>query len=191
VSGKVEGRRRRRTPEAACGVPPPGERDPAARRLRDGFQLLVRRFAIAERADVSCCGLTVSQSATLQVLRAEGPLRLAALGQRLGITPSTLTRNLDRLLDARLVARETDPEDARAASVLLTRAGRQAVEEVERREEAFARSVLERLPAERRDAALGGLSDLLLAVHEATEACCPGAFDHLMPGLPASGCKPI
>lgn len=162
--------------------------DPAARRLIDGIQMLVRRFAIAERADVSCCGLTVAQSATLEALRAQGPMRLAALGRRLGITASTLTRNLDRLLEARLVSRETDPEDARAARIVLTAAGRKAAEEVARREDAFAQGILERLPVERRRQALAGLSDLLLAVREATEACCPGAFDHLMTDFPAPGC---
>lgn len=168
----------------------PRSDDPAARRLIDGIQLLVRRFALAERADVSCCGLTVAQSATLEALRAEGPLRLAALGRRLGITPSTLTRNLDRLLDAGLVSREPDPEDARAARIVLTPAGRKAAEEVARREDAFAQGILERLPAERRERALTGLADLLLAVREATEVCCPGAFDHLMTDFPAPGCGP-
>jgi DNA-binding MarR family transcriptional regulator len=163
--------------------------DPA-RRLIDGIQLLARRFGIAERADVSCCGLTVAQSATLETLRAEGPLRQAALGRRLGIAPSTLTRNLDRLLDARLVRRQADPEDARAARIVLTPAGRKAAEEVARREGAFAQDILDRLPAERRERAIAGLSDLLLAVREATEACCPGAFDHLLTDFPAPGCHP-
>jgi DNA-binding MarR family transcriptional regulator len=159
-----------------------------ARRLVDAIQLLVRRFAIAERADVNCCGLTVAQSATLDALRSEGPLRLAALGRRLGITPSTLTRNLDRLVEAGYVAREPDAEDARASRVLLTAAGRKAAAKVERLEEAFARSVLERLPHARRQAALDGLFDLLRAVREATETCCPGAFDHLMTDFPGSPC---
>ena len=176
-----------RVSEPICVGLPDGEPGPAARRLVDGIQLLVRRFAIAERADVNCCGLTVAQSATLEVLRAEGPLRLAALGRRLGITPSTLTRNLARLLDAGLVTRDSDPEDSRAGRVALTAAGRKAAEEVERREEAFARSILDRLPVDRQDAVLDALSDLLLAVREATEGCCPGAFDHLMAGFPASG----
>jgi DNA-binding MarR family transcriptional regulator len=171
--------------EPICLGLPDGTPGPAARRLVEGIQLLVRRFAIAERADVNCCGLTVAQSATLEVLRAEGPLRLAALGRRLGITPSTLTRNLARLLEARLVTRDSDPDDSRAATVALTAAGRRAAEEVERREQAFARSILDRLPADRQDAVLESLSELLLAVREATEGCCPGAFDHLMAGFPA------
>jgi DNA-binding MarR family transcriptional regulator len=160
----------------------------AARLLIDGIQLLVRRFAVSERADVTCCGLSVAQAATLDVLRTEGPVRLSALGRRLGIAPSTLTRNLDRLESAGYVVREGDSDDARAARVRLTASGRAAAAEVERRELAFARAVLERLPRERRAAALEGLRDLLVAVREATEGCCPGAFDHLMKDFPASRC---
>ncbi len=170
-------------------TPPANAPDPAVRQLLEGIQLLVRRFAIAERADVECCGLTVAQSATLEVLRAEGPLRLSALGRRLWITPSTLTRNLARIEDAGLVVQEPDPADARAARVRLTPAGCEAALEVGRREEEFARSVLARLPAKRREAALGGLNDLLVAVREATESCCSGAFEHLM--RDSRGCCPV
>ena len=172
MGGKVE--RRASDRRSAAGTESAAGPD-AARRLLDSIQLLVRRFAIAERADVQCCSLTVAQSATLQVLSAEGPLRLSALGRRLWITPSTLTRNLARLEDAGLVAGETDTEDARAARVRLTPAGCEAAVEVERREEEFARGVLARLPAERRMAALNGLHDLLLAVRETTDSCCSGA----------------
>jgi hypothetical protein len=85
------------------------------------------------------------------------------------------------------VARRADPDDARAGQIVLTAAGRRAAEAVERRAEAFAWSILERLPAERRARALDGLSDLLVAVRDATEGCCPGAFEHLVGDLTASG----
>jgi hypothetical protein len=52
---------------------------------------------------------------------------------------------------------------------------------VEQQELGFAQAVLERLPAAQRKAALPALEALLEAVREASEACCPGAFDHLMP----------
>ena len=35
-----------------------------ARRLRDAIRALVRRFAISERADVACCGMTVAALVT-------------------------------------------------------------------------------------------------------------------------------
>ncbi len=171
-----------------AGLPVREERDDEARRLLDGIQSLVRRFAVAERADVNCCGLTVAQAATIEALAVVGPMRLGALGQRLGVQASTLTRNVDRLEKAGLVRREVDPEDARAARVALTADGRKAARQVERQEEAFARTVLDRIPAERRAHALGALQDLLVAVREATESCCPGAFDHLMTDFPGESC---
>jgi DNA-binding MarR family transcriptional regulator len=158
-----------------------------AQRLRAAVRALVRRFAVSERADVACCGVTVAQAAALEALAAEGPMRLSDLGRRLGIAPSTLTRNLARLETTRLVAREADPVDARSAHVVLTAAGRRAAAAVAAQEEGFARQVLDRIPAERRARVIESLGDLLVAVRGATEGCCPGAFDHLMEGFAEAG----
>jgi DNA-binding MarR family transcriptional regulator len=155
-----------------------------ARELLHGVRGLVRRFSVAERADVACCGVTVAQAATLETLLSEGAMRLGPLGRRLGVTPSTLSRNVERLEAAGLVRRQSDPEDGRAAQVSLTARGRAAAGELERQEEAFARQILQRLPAERREAVSAAFGELLVAVREATEACCPGAYEHLMEGLP-------
>jgi DNA-binding MarR family transcriptional regulator len=166
--------------------------EPAAVRLRSAIRGLVRRFGVSERADVSCCGVTVAQAAALEALSGHGPMRLSDLGKRLGIAPSTLTRNLERLIDARLVARTVDARDARSARVRLTTSGRRAAAGVARQEEAFAQQVLERIPAERRAAVVESLAELLSAVRGATEECCPGAFDHLMEsfGAATSVCGP-
>src|SRR3990172_1604971 len=136
-------------------------------RLRAAIRGLVRRFGVSERADVSCCGVTVAQAAALAALFGHGPMRLSDLGRRLGIAPSTLTRNLERLVDGGLGVRQAD------------------------REQDFARQVLERIPEDRRAAVVESLGDLLAAVRGATEACCPGAFDHLMEGFAAANaCGP-
>jgi DNA-binding MarR family transcriptional regulator len=162
--------------------------DHDARWLRSSIRGLVRRFSISERADVSCCGVTVAQAATLEALRQEGPLRPSALCRRLGIRPSTLTRNLARLEEADLVSRMDDPNDGRARTLGLTPAGEAAAERLKAQEEAFAVQILASLDPERRERALAGLADLLAAVREATEACCPGAFEHLMSFEPRQGC---
>lgn len=168
-----------------------------AARLRAAIRGLVRRFAVSERADLSCCGVTVAQAAALEALGAEGPMRLSDLGRRLGIAPSTLTRNLARLEAGGLVERAADTEDARAARVRLSASGRKAAGAVAAQEVDFARQVIERIPADRRAAVIGALSELLVAVRAATEDCCPGAFDHLMKGFDggcgvdaACGCGP-
>lgn len=166
----------------------PPETDDAAR-LRALVSTVVRRFSLAERADVDCCGLTVAQAATLEALRA-GPVRLGQLAQGLGITPSTLTRNLARLEADRLVSREADPGDSRAARVRLTAAGERAAGRVHEQELAFARDILARLGPRRSREVLAAVSDLLAAVRSATEECCPGAFDHLMEGIAGEGLAP-
>jgi len=149
-----------------------------ALRLRAVIATLVRRFSLSERADVLCCGLTVAQAATLEALR-QGPLRLGPLAGRLGITPSTLTRNLARLESEGLVAKEADPGDARASRVRLMPAGERAAAKVTARELAFAEGILAKLCGRRKDV-MRALGELLAAVREATEECCPGAFDHLL-----------
>jgi DNA-binding MarR family transcriptional regulator len=160
-------------------------------RLRSAIRGLVRRFGVTERADVSCCGVTVAQAAALEALFGHGPMRLSDLGRRLGIAPSTLTRNLERLVDGGLVVRQADGRDARAARVRLSAAGRRAALGVADPEEAFARQVLERIPEGRRAAVVASLAELLAAVRGASEACCPGAFDHLMEEFgAANACGP-
>jgi DNA-binding MarR family transcriptional regulator len=159
--------------------------EPGARRLLHHVRALVRRFAISERADVFCCGMTIAQAATLETLRLEGPLRMGALGRRLGISPSTLTRNLQRLLEKGYLRRDADGADGRAAVIALTTAGRKQADKLERQEEAFAGEILERIDPQHRAAVVERLADLLVAVRNATRACCPdGAFDHLMTGFP-------
>ena len=152
--------------------------DAQARRLREAIRALVRRFSLAERADMSCCGMTVAQAATLEAL-SDGGLRLSDLGKRLGIAPSTLTRNLTRLEERGLIRKEPDPIDGRAQRVALTDAGFDAAGEVRCQEEIFARSVLDRLPQGSTADALATLENLLTAVRSASEACCSGAYDHL------------
>src|SRR5260221_2227459 len=151
-----------------------------AARLRSAIRALVRRFSVSERADVECCGLTVAQAATLEALQATPGMRLSDRGRRLGITPSTLTRNLARLEAEGLVGRIPDPEDGRASQVALTATGLGAAEGVGKQGVDFAAEVLARLPESDRTAAVSALERLLEAVREATEDCCPGAFVHLM-----------
>ncbi|HSO22221.1 MAG TPA: arsenite methyltransferase [Chondromyces sp.] len=157
-----------------------------ARQMQQGIRALVRRFALAERSDMSCCGMTVAQAATLQAL-SHGGQRLGELSARLGIAASTLTRNLDRLEERGLVRRAADPEDRRAQRVVLSDAGRRAAAEVETRDEAFARSVLDHLPPGSIDATLEAFAELVSAVRRATEDCCPGAFEYLMTEMPRPG----
>ena len=155
--------------------PPPDE---LAIRLMESTRALVRRFSLAERADVACCGMTVAQAATLEAL-ADGGLRLGELGQRLGIAPSTLSRNLDRLVERGMVERGPDSDDRRALRAELTDTGRRAAASVREQEIEFSRTILDKLPEAAAPTTVSTIEELLTAIRSATQSCCPGAFDHL------------
>lgn len=157
----------------------PIPRTDLARELWRSIRALVRRCGVSERAEVSCCGMTVAQAAALEALRTAGEMRPGDLGKSLGIHPSTATRNLDRLEERGLVERVADGEDARAARVRLTDRGRGAAAAVEEQTDGFAERILAEIDPGRRAEVLASLEALLAAVRRATETCCPGAFDHL------------
>lgn len=124
--------------------------------------------------------MTVAQAAAVEILAVEGPMRLGDLGRRLGVAPSTLTRNVERLEDRGLARRIKDPGDARSSRAVLTGAGLSAAKSLERQEEAFAGTILDGLPPGVRERIAVDLEALLEAVRDATSACCPGAYEHLM-----------
>ena len=154
----------------------PRPRRDDARLLLDALRALVRSQTISERADSACCGMTLAQAAVIHVLLLEGPMRMGPLGRRLGIAPSTLTRNAEPIERAGLIRRAADPHDGRAQVLCLTAAGERAAREIERNNLRFSRQVLEALPPARRRRAVDGLVDLLGAIDTVAGPCCPDAF---------------
>ena len=101
--------------------------------------------------------LTTTQALALRVTATEGPLRMGALANRLGVTVATASRTVDALVVADLVRRESDPADARAVRVVATARGKQ---EFRVRRERFARA-LERLSNELSEIERRQLADAL------------------------------
>ena len=79
-------------------------------------------------------GLTFARYQVLGMLRWTGPITLGKLGDRLWITPATVTNAIDRLEAAGLCRRVDHPDDARATLAEITVKGRRlfdkAVEEL-------------------------------------------------------------
>jgi len=99
---------------------------------------LIRTFGLLERVMqpyFASFGISGSQWGVLRNLHRalqEGlpGLRLTDLGNRLLITPPSVTGVVDRLERAGLVVRDGSPTDLRAKQVALTREGRRLVERI-------------------------------------------------------------
>lgn len=101
--------------------------------------------------------LNVRQRLVIQALGLEGDRPIAAIGQQLGFTPSTMTGLVDRLEEQGLLRRERHPSDRRATVLSLTRRGETAF----RREVDFYRALVDETLAAIEDDAKGIVLDAL------------------------------
>ena len=94
--------------------------------------------------------ITLPQYRMLLTLDARGDQNVRDLAARLGVDRSTATRMCNRLVNAGLIDRSTDPSDRRAVVISLTEPGRDVVKAVTRaRREKVAR-LLQSVPPPRR-----------------------------------------
>ena len=109
-----------------------------AERIAEGILRLWRELQRRKEGTPSTHELTTSQALALRVAVTEGPQRMGALAEALGVTVATASRTVDALAAAGLVRREADRADARAVRVVATARGKR---EFRLRNERFARAV--------------------------------------------------
>ncbi|MFC5993218.1 MarR family winged helix-turn-helix transcriptional regulator [Pseudonocardia hispaniensis] len=104
---------------AAAGRPGHPEAAELAGRLR----IALSRLGHQLRTQDAQAGLTPTRLTTLAVLESDGPLRVGALAERLGISAPTMSRIVECLDERQLVRRTPDPDDHRAIRITLSAAG--------------------------------------------------------------------
>lgn len=137
----------------------------------EAFQLFARLVGRSDPSRLEAwagLGLTMTQMRVLFLLRAEPGSCAGALAERLGVTPSTLTRIMDRLVRNDLVLRGADEDDRRMVRHCLSGRGMTYVEELDRTGRAHMNDVLSRLSPGRLERLVLGLRDLTAAM-DATE----------------------
>ena len=73
-------------------------------------------------------GLTRLQLMSLSIVAGNEGIRLADLAERLGVTPSTAVRSIDRLTAAKLVRRRENPDDRREVRLTVTKRGSESLD---------------------------------------------------------------
>jgi DNA-binding MarR family transcriptional regulator len=73
-------------------------------------------------------GVTMPQAKTLHLVATEGRIRMSTLAARLGVTLSTVSGLVERLVEAGCVSRHDDPSDRRQVVVSLTPEGEALIE---------------------------------------------------------------
>src|SRR5580700_529935 len=110
--------------------------------------------------------LSAHQASILDHLDEVDGTSLFTLANHLGVTASTMSLSIQRLVDAGYVRRERDQKDARRVQIRLTRAGVRIKQQQSVLDPALVEALLERLSPVDRVAALRGLA---LFAHAADE----------------------
>jgi DNA-binding MarR family transcriptional regulator len=89
-------------------------------RVLDAYESFMHRLMATHAPEVSALDLTMAQAKTLYVVLAAGELRMSELATRLGVTSSTATGQVERLVELGFLERHTEPDDRRQVLVTTT-----------------------------------------------------------------------
>lgn len=89
----------------------------------EGYEALMQRLTDSHAPEFLEIDVTMPQAKLLYLLGASGELHMAELVQRLGVSLSTVSGLVDRIVDHGLATRREDPADRRQVLVGLTPAG--------------------------------------------------------------------
>jgi DNA-binding MarR family transcriptional regulator len=135
------------------------------RELGAALRLVVGRLARQLRRHAGGA-MTPSQFSALATVDRDGPIRLAALAEREGVSPPTLSRIVAQLEQDAYVERHADPADGRSSLMAVTPAGRAALRAIRRERTALLARGLAALDGGERRAVAAALPALEHLVEE-------------------------
>ena len=93
-----------------------------------GYETLMQRLADSHAPEFLEIAITMPQAKLLYLLGAAGELHMSDLVHRLGVSLSTISGLVDKVVDQGLASRREDPADRRQVVVALTPAGREFID---------------------------------------------------------------
>ena len=109
------------------------------------FDRLMHRLMATHAPELSTLDLTMAQTKAVYLVLAAGQLRMSELAARLGVTSSTATGQVDRLVELGLVERHEDPADRRQVVVTATPSAEATMEHLRELNSHRMRELLERI----------------------------------------------
>jgi DNA-binding MarR family transcriptional regulator len=135
---------------------------------------------LLESVDTLCLAsldITVSQGYSVMALPRDGVVGMGALGEALGVAPSTATRMVDQLVAKRLVERRSAPEDRRAVRVALTPRGQELRRQLGKATASCFLGALDKISREQQSATIEALELVIASLREFLETGTCAACD--------------
>jgi DNA-binding MarR family transcriptional regulator len=149
----------------------PSNNDNPVQKWWDELERLARILGQIGPDEVCCDGLSQRQTAILRILVSSEGARLSDLAALSGITPSAMTRVLEKLEACGLVERVRGTHsDGRAAMVRITAAGRRTRKLLDQLMRSRTRQIMDSIPPNQHQQVLNALELLNNAIESA--GCC-------------------
>jgi DNA-binding MarR family transcriptional regulator len=141
------------------------------RRQDDALLALARgMIGLATRAADELGQVSVVQLRALTLLRELQPASLVQLAEGIGVTPSTTSRLVDRLVAGGYVERRTSPESRRQIELRLSPDGEATLDRYDGLRLTGMAAALDQIPDGRRSEVLDALAEFAAALHGAPAA---------------------
>jgi DNA-binding MarR family transcriptional regulator len=137
--------------------------DPQAAQVRDLLLTLVERIGALNEAQVCCHNISYPEYRVLTAVQSQEELTLGELAAYVGLSPSGLTRLLDRLSGKGYATRVADSGDARASRVRVTEQGARLLEVIGTESVTYMQRLLNEMPEPMRPLVASALQSLLQA----------------------------
>jgi len=111
-------------------------------------------------------GLTRTQLSVLGTVRRHGPIGIGELAEIEGVNPTMLSRIVAKLDEIGLISRQPDPDDGRAARVVITSAGAELQARLQQERTDVLSAMLRELPPGRSRQLLDALPALEALVEQ-------------------------
>lgn len=118
--------------------------------IDDDLRIAILRLSRRMRAERAGEDVTDGQLSVLFVLWKDGPQTLGSLADHERVTPPSMNRTVNALVDAGLVTRDSSPDDGRKVLIQSTDAGLEIARETKRRRVAWFARQLDTLTPDQR-----------------------------------------
>lgn len=142
--------------------------------LKEILRKLEMEMSRQTKGESDICGVTLAQCNTLSLIGKNGEISIIDLANKLGIDSSSLSRNINGMVNLGLVNRILNPSDRRYVSITLSEQGKKLYDQIEALFESYVIKILEFVPEEKEDQMFESFSLLAEALEKCTEkyGCC-------------------
>lgn len=134
--------------------------------FRSVLRVLERELGFQTDSESQCCGVTLGQCHILMELSEKKETTIKELSEIFGLDKSSLSRTVDKMVEAGMLTRMESKEDRRYMALNLTQQGNQAAENINKMCNDYYGNLFKLIPEEKHSSIMESLSLLSDALYQ-------------------------